>query len=255
MFAPERHRAIEAVVRQKGRLTVGELALHLGTSDITIRRDLRELEAAGKVVRAHGGVLHPEFLQPEPGFERKSVEAVEAKAALARAAATELPERGQIFLDAGTTCLEVARQILDRRHLTIVTNSIPLLQLGTEGKARVIGVGGEVRAVSLALVGGLALDWLHALRFDVAVIGASGLDARDGAFTTELSEASIKQTACARAKKRVLVSHAAKWNKPAAVLFAGWDKFQVFVSNAKLTPSEKAHLRGAGVTLKTLSPS
>lgn len=252
MFAPERHRAIETIVRQRGRLTVSELARHLGASGITIRRDLRLLEAAGKVVRAHGGVLHPEFLETEPGFERKAVDAVQAKMALAKAVAAELPERGQVFLDAGTTCLEVARQVLDRRDLTIVTNSIPLLQLGTKAKARVVGVGGEVRAVSLALVGGLALDWLRGLRFDVAVLAASGLDAKEGASTTELSEAAVKQMAAARATKRVLVSHAAKWNKPAAVAFAGWEQFQLFVTDARLTAPEKAHLRRAGVATRLI---
>lgn len=253
MFVQERHRAIENIVRQKGRLTVTELARQLGASGITVRRDLRLLEAAGKIVRAHGGALHPEFLDAEPGFERKAVDAVDAKIALAKAVAAELPARGRVFIDAGTTCLEVARQILDRRELTIVTNSIPILHLGTQAKARVIGVGGEVRAVSLALVGGLALDWLRGLRFDVAVVAASGLDAREGASTTELSEAAVKQLACARAGKRVLVSHAAKWNTPAAVIFAGWDVFQIFVTDTKLTSPEKAHLRRAGVTPKVIS--
>lgn len=255
MFAQERHRAIESFVRQKGRLTVSELARQLGASDMTVRRDLRLLEAAGKVIRAHGGALHPDFLEPEPGFEHKAVDAAEAKVALAKAVAAELPERGHIFLDAGTTCLEVARQILDRRDLTIVTNSIPVLQLGTGARARFVAVGGEVRPVSLALVGGLALDWLRSLRFDVAVVAASGLDAKDGASTTELSEAGVKQAACARATRRVLVSHAAKWNKPAAVAFAGWDAFQVFVTDAKLTAAEKAHLRRAGVVVKHVFPA
>ncbi|MDO8545612.1 MAG: DeoR/GlpR family DNA-binding transcription regulator [Opitutaceae bacterium] len=253
MFAEERHRAIESIVRQKGRLTVGELAVHLGASDITVRRDLRRLEAAGKVLRTHGGALHPEFRDTEPGFERKAVDAVAAKIAIARAVAMELPARGHVFLDAGTTCLEVARQILDRRELTVVTNSIPVLQLGTGAKARVVAVGGEVRAVSLALVGGLALEWLGGLRFDVAVISASGLDAREGASTTELSEAAVKRAACARARKCILVSHAAKWNHPAAVGFGGWDSFQLFVTDAKLTAAEKAVLRRSGVAVNTVS--
>ena len=107
--------------------------------------------------------------------------------------------------------------------------------------------------MSLALVGALALDWLRRLRFDVAVLAASGLDAREGASTTELSEAAVKQLAAARAARRVLASHAAKWNKPAAVAFAGWDVFHTFVTDVKLTSAEKAHLRRAGVMWKLVS--
>ena len=253
MFVQERHRAIEAIIRQKGRLTVGELARQVGASGITVRRDLRSLEAAGKVVRAHGGALHPEFLDAEPGFERKAVDAAAVKVALARKVAAELPERGQVFIDAGTTCLEVARQVSGRRELTIVTNSIPVLELGARSKARVVAVGGDVRPVSQALVGGLALDWLRSLRFDVAVLAASGLDGREGASTTELSEAAVKQLACARAARRILVSHAAKWNRPAAVVFARWEIFQVFVTDARLTATEKSQLRRAGVAARLLS--
>lgn len=255
MFARERLHAIETIVRQKGRLTVAELASQFDASEITIRRDLRLLEAEGKVVRAHGGALHPTFLQPEPGFERKAVDAVEAKAAIARSVVEGLPQDGQIFIDAGTTCLEVGRQLLDRRGLTIVTNSVPLLQLGGDTKARVVSIGGEVRPVSLALVGGLALDWLRALRFDAAVIGASGLDRQDGASTTELLEASIKQLACARTELRILAVHSAKWNQPSAVKIAPWTGFDRFVTDARLTAADKAHLRRAGVSLRTVSIS
>jgi DeoR/GlpR family transcriptional regulator of sugar metabolism len=255
MFAQERLHAIETIVRQKGRLTVGELASQFDASEITIRRDLRLLEAEGKVVRAHGGALHPDFLQPEPGFERKAVDGIEAKAAIARTVAASLPEHGQVFIDAGTTCLEVGRQLLERRELTIITNSIPLLQLGGDAKARVVALGGEVRPLSLALVGALALDWLQALRFDVAVIGASGLDRTDGASTTELSEAAVKQQVCARARRRILAAHAAKWNQPAAVCIAPWSRFNHFVTDARLTAADKAHLRQAGVTLQTVSLS
>ena len=241
------------MVRQKGRLTVGELAGHLGASDITVRRDLRLLEAAGKVVRAHGGALHPDFLEKEPAFERKSVDAMPAKVALGRAAAEEVPAGGLVFIDAGTTCLEVARQILDRRDLTVATNSIPVLQLGRDAKARVVALGGEVRAVSMALTGALALEWLERLRFDVAVLGASGLDAKAGAGTTELSEAAVKVHAIARAKRCMLVAHAAKWNQPSAVTFATWPSFDLFVTDARLTAPEKAALRRHGVTLKTVN--
>lgn len=254
MFAKERLHAIETAVRQKGRLTVAELAAQFDASEITIRRDLRTLEAEGKIVRAHGGVLDPEFLQREPGFERKSVDAVKAKAAIANLVVAELPESGYLFIDAGSTCLEIGRQLLDRRELTLVSNSIPLLQLGSSAKARVVSIGGEVRPLSLALVGGLALDWLRALHFDAAVIGASGLDRNDGASTTELSEASVKQLACARAKKKILAAHSAKWNQPAAVKIAPWSAFDRFVTDTRLTSAEKSHLRAAGVTLQIATP-
>ncbi|MBE7536937.1 MAG: DeoR/GlpR transcriptional regulator [Opitutaceae bacterium] len=250
MFVQERLGAIEALLQQKHRLTVGELARHFDASEITIRRDLRLLEETGKIVRAHGGALRVDFQKPETEFGHRAVDAVEAKTAIARLAAADLPVRGHVFIDSGTTCLEVGRRVIERSELTIVTNSIPLLALGGEAKARVIGIGGEIRSVSLALVGGLALDWLKAFRFDAAVIGASGLDPEDGAFTTELSEAAVKQMACARSRLRILVAHVEKWNQSAAVLIAPWKRFHRLVTDDRLGRTERARLRLAGVKVQ-----
>lgn len=250
MFVQERLGAIETLLQQKHRLTVGELARHFDASEITIRRDLRLLEEAGKIVRAHGGALRINYQRPEPGFEHKAVDAVEAKAAIARTAIEELPVRGHIFVDSGTTCLEIGRRLIERNELTIVTNSIPLLALAGEAKARIVGIGGEVRPVSLALVGGVALDWLKAFHFDAAVVGASGLDGADGAFTTELSEASVKQMACAHAKLRILAAHASKWNQPASVLIAPWGRFDRFVTDARPAKADGARLRREGVAIR-----
>ncbi|HRP06292.1 MAG TPA: DeoR/GlpR transcriptional regulator, partial [Opitutaceae bacterium] len=128
--------------------------------------------------------------------------------------------------------------------------SIPLLALAGEAKARVVGIGGEARPVSLALVGGVALDWLKAFHFDAAVVGASGLDGADGAFTTELSEASVKQMACAHAKLRILAAHASKWNQPASVLIAPWGRFDRFVTDVRPTKADGARLRREGVAIR-----
>ncbi len=152
-------------------------------------------------------------------------------------------------MDSGTTCLEVGRRILERSELTVVTNSIPLLALAGEAKARIIGLGGEVRPVSLALVGGLSTDGLKAFRFDAAVIGASGLDPDDGALTTELSEASVKQAACARSRLRILVAHGDKWGQSASVLIAPWKGFHRFVSDVRPSRAARGRLSQADVEI------
>jgi DeoR/GlpR family transcriptional regulator of sugar metabolism len=115
----------------------------------------------------------------------------------------------------------------------------------------VVAIGGEIRPVSLALIGDLALDWLKHLRFDVAVIGASGIDPIEGPSTTELSEAAVKQLACDRASKRILVSHSTKWGAPAAITFASWKRFNVFVTDARIPRS--AELRREGVSVQIVS--
>jgi DeoR/GlpR family transcriptional regulator of sugar metabolism len=154
---------------------------------------------------------------------------------------------GTVFVDAGTTCLEVGRALLDRPALRIFTNSVPLLGLAAEARATVSAVGGEVRPMSLALTGGLAQSWLENLRFDVAVVGASGLEGASGASTTEVAEAAVKAEALRRARRRILVAHAEKWGRPAALRFAPWSAFTDVVTDRALSRDERAALNAAQV--------
>jgi DeoR/GlpR family transcriptional regulator of sugar metabolism len=139
------------------------------------------------------------------------------------------------------------RALLLAQEVTICTNSLALLAEPQNPRAQVNSVGGEVRTLSRALVGGLSLRWLGHLHFDLAFIGASGLSIEDGASTTELTEASIKRECAARSRRAVLVADAGKWNQPVAVQFAGWSAFRDFITDHKLTKAEAASLRKAGV--------
>ena len=173
MLAPERHRQILRILGERGRVTAAEICSRLGISAATARRDVTELSGAGLAMRTRGALLPHDFSLVEPPYHRKSERAVTAKVRIGRAAAALVPEVGTVFVDAGTTCLEVGRALLELPGLRIYTNSVPLLALAGDARATVSAIGGEVRPVSLALTGGLAQGWLENLRFDVAVVGLS----------------------------------------------------------------------------------
>ena len=187
MLGPERHRQILRLLAERGRLTSAEVRSRLGVSPATARRDFGAIAGAGLATRARGALLPHDFSLVEPPYPRKSERAVNTKARLGRAAAALLPEVGTIFVDAGTTCLEVGRALLERPGLRIFTNSVPLLGLAGGARATLSSIGGEARPVSLALTGALAQSWLENLRFDAVVVGASGLDPSAGASTTEVA--------------------------------------------------------------------
>jgi DeoR/GlpR family transcriptional regulator of sugar metabolism len=253
MLTVERHRQILRLLRDHGRLTLKEIASKLSVSLATVRRDAVDLATTNRAQRVHGGLLSKGFGQEEPLYSRKAEKAVSTKVRLGRSTATMLPEAGSVFIDAGTTCLEVGRAVLDRPRLRIFTNSLPLLSLAVDSRATIISLGGEVRPLSLALTGSLAQHWLQNLRFDTAVIGASGLDLHEGASTTEAAEAGVKTEALRRASRRILVAHAEKWSQPAAIRFAPWSTFTDLVTDHTLSRVERVTLGGAG--LRIHSPS
>jgi len=239
MLAKERHRLICRILDAEGHVRLADLARRLGASPATLRRDGEFLAAAGRVARSHGALHAADAFTREPHFRAKALRHAGAKARLAHRAVHLLPHDGNVFVDAGTTCLEVGRLLAERPGLRLYTNSVPLLAHGPEARATLIAIGGEVRATTLALTGALGLAWLGHLRFDAAVLGASGLTAREGAFTTELQEAALKAEVLRRARFRLLVAHAEKWNQATAIHFAPWSAFSALLTDRQLTSAER----------------
>lgn len=249
MFAQERQHQIVALLETEQRLGLDALQQAFGVSAATLRRDLTHLQRIGKLVRTHGGVTHASFGAGEPAFERKVRTAAGAKAKIAATADRLVPANATLFVDAGTTTLELGRMLLARDDLTIFTNSLPLLNERRVGRSSLIAIGGELREISRAFVGSLAMDWLKHLRFDFAFVGASGLDANDGASTTELMEAAIKKEAIARARRAVLLADASKWDKAAPIRFGAWKDFSDLVTDGRPARGEREALNRARVEL------
>jgi DeoR/GlpR family transcriptional regulator of sugar metabolism len=233
MLAHERHERILALLEKRRRLEVGALLDLLGVSAATLRRDLAVLDQKDLIVRVHGGVFHPGAVMSEPSFGQKAAMSVKSKRLIAEALAPTIPQRATVFIDSGTTCLEAGRLLRGRDDLTIITNSLPLIATHEQFRARLLVLGGEMRSVSGALVGDLALSALGRLRADVALIGASGLHVQDGAGATELLETAVKREWIARSHRTVLLADASKWAQTTLVSFAGWEDFDEFYTYKK----------------------
>lgn len=232
MSSLSRQRKILDFVQQAESLSVDELIHRLDVSPATVRRDLVCLEGEGKIIRLHGAVMDRRRAEGEPSFSTKRERVPEQKRCIGRRVAEQIPPGATVFVDAGTTCLEAGIALLYRGSHTIFTNSLPLMYNGGNSDSQVIAIGGEVRELSRALVGSMALDWIRHLRFDYAVIGASALDVEKGVMTTELNEAGIKRSIIESSKTSILAADSAKLSQDATVQFANWDSFQFWVTDS-----------------------
>jgi DeoR/GlpR family transcriptional regulator of sugar metabolism len=248
MLVQERHQAILAELRRRPRMSTDRLQQSIRVSRSTLRRDLLELEHLGELVRVRGEVVLPQYIKGEPSFDRRRARRVEAKRDIAVFAAGLIPPNSAVFIDAGTTCLEVGRQLLGRGDLRLFTTSIRLVSDSSRAEAIVVCLGGEYRPVSDAVVGAFSEAWLGRLRFDVALIAASGLDPA-GLWTTELSEAAVKSGAIARARTTVLVADSEKWGMPSAVRFAGWESVGTWVCDRALPTGARRSIGPARLLL------
>lgn len=238
MFARERHGEIRRIVRANRRINFADLQRALRVSPATLRRDLAELESAGEVIRVHGGVLDPAYARAEISFDERLRQNHAAKRNIAAGAAALIPPGGTVIIDAGSTCLEAGKALLGRKDIRIITHSVALVAAGVHAEAQILCLGGELRRVSGALVGGNALGVLADIRADYAFVSASGLSLEEGCSTTELTEAEIKKTILTRAKRTVLLADFSKWNAPSTVRFASWEEIDDWITD-QLPPEEE----------------
>ena len=247
VFAQERLNRIRQLVRQHRRMTFAELEKHIDASPATLRRDLSELEQAGDLIRVHGGILDPAYARSEVSFDERVNRQRAAKVAIAQAAAALVPPGASVLVDAGSTCLEAGKALLGRTDVKIITHSVALLQAALLGEASVICLGGELRKVSGALIGGAALGAMNAIHADVAFIGASGLEADGGCSTTDLSETEMKRALIERAGRKVLLADVSKWGSASTVHFAAWRELDDWIVDQLPPRGEMAAVKKGGV--------
>lgn len=251
MFAHERFHKITSLLEQKGRLSVQTLEKALRVSPATLRRDLTELEESGKLIRIHGGVMHPAYFSGEPSYEQKTRENLADKQAIADIVADLIPSNASVLIDSGSTCMEIGRRLLLRKDLTMITNSIPLLNAAHSTQSQVICIGGQLRVVNQALVGEIASQWMEQLSADFAVLSSSGLSLEHGATTTELTESHMKRLFLKRASKAILAVDASKWGQNRPVTFAQLEDFDYWITSGGIPEEHLKMAKRTGVKVVT----
>ncbi|MET7387312.1 DeoR/GlpR family DNA-binding transcription regulator [Streptomyces sp. NPDC005385] len=209
MFAAERRQLILEMVRANGAVSLRELARVVQTSEVTVRRDVRALEAEGLLDRRHGGAVLPGGFTRESGFPQKSHLATAEKTAIADLAAGLVEEGEAIVVGAGTTTQELARRLARIPGLTVVTNSLLVAQaLAHANRVEVVMTGGTLRGSNYALVGSGAEQSLQGLRVSRAFLSGSGLTAERGLSTSNMLSASVDRALVqAAAEVVVLADH------------------------------------------------
>ncbi|UBU17963.1 DeoR/GlpR family DNA-binding transcription regulator [Nonomuraea gerenzanensis] len=246
----ERVRAIMNTLRTHDSVSVAELAAEHGVSEMTIRRDLDELAQQGVVRRVRGGALSLLLRGEEPPFGVREREAVEVKRRIGEETAALIADGEAVVLDGGTTALEVARALADRRVTVLPLALQPVMLLAAAPRVRLVLPGGEVRKGELNVMGPLTQSSIGALRFDTAVIGCCGLSAEHGLTAHDLPEVAVKQAAIAAARRVVVVCDSGKFARTAFGAVCPIGRLDVVVTDPGIPPEERDALIAAGVTVK-----
>ena len=251
MFQTERRARILAVVRAHGRLSVNEAAETFNTTKETIRRDLAELHQAGLVRRVHGGAVAAAPPPYERLLERRGLLHVEAKRRIAAATVAELPDRGVLILDAGSTPRLVASMLPNTSELTVVTNSLAAAAVcAAKPSLDVIVVGGDLKSDTMALVGDDAVRGLSRVCADVAVIGTDGYSAGRGLTCHARDESATKRAMIGAARRAIAVADSSKFGNDYLMVFSDLSDLDLLVTDTDLHDDASARIAAAGGDLE-----
>lgn len=216
-LAEERRDAIVNAVEREGRVLAAELATRLATSEDTIRRDLRELDAAGLLRRVHGGAIRR---QPVASFSERATIDLPRKTALAQGLRACIRPSDTVLIDAGSTHLALARLLDDGCAATIVTNSPQIaLALGGFRLTRIVLLGGTYHPALGATVGAATLAEVARLRLDLALVGVCGLDPARGVSASDPEEAALKSAMFAASARHAVAVLNERFDDSAPFLF------------------------------------
>jgi DeoR family fructose operon transcriptional repressor len=247
MFVAERWERIHQLLKSKGRVTVEEISQILAVSPSTIRRDLRQMHKKGMVIRTRGGAIQPEQVSFDPSIAESLTKQISEKEDIGRLAATLIESGDTIFIDGGTTTVQVAKYLQTNR-IMVVTNSFDVVAelKGKEGIGLIM-IGGMVRGQSNVTYGPTAESEVLRLKADKAIIGINGISVVDGLTGPDPLAAQIKAAMISRAREVIVVADHTKLEHVGLCQVAPISCVSKLITDRKATPEEIESFREAGV--------
>lgn len=234
------------LLQEEQTVKVKTLASRFDVSEMTIRRDLEELEDQGLLVRTHGGAVPTDKLRfLEDSSPEYSI--FKEKIAIGRLAAGLVQPRQSIMVDSGTTTLEVARYIPQDQGIAIATTSLCVAQLLYNSPLDVVILGGMLRKGFPSVYGPIAESVLADFHVDMLFIGCDGAHSVDGFYTTESRTSTLEQAMIKIADRVVLVTESTKFSRHSFVRYAMPNDIDVLITDDGLSAEDLSNLKACGV--------
>lgn len=242
----ERKEVILETLAEDSSVSVADLAKRMGVSVVTTRTDLAALEEEGILVRTHGGAMpafHPQILA-------RMRQDKDRKAAIAKAAAEKIQDGETVIISAGTTTALIAKYLLGRRNVHIVTNNTLLLTYARMNpQLRVTLVGGEFRPSEEGVVGPMALQALDTFHVSKAFIGIDGASVKQGFTANSVESADLVRKMAEQADQVFAISDSSKFGKPGFARILPFNGVNALVTDKELKKEFEDKLTEADVRI------
>ena len=231
MLAIERKNEILAKLRTEQRVLVSELAAHYGVAEETIRRDLDKLAREGYATKTYGGAIWGDSTRTDLSHTIRNKTNVDAKREIARLLSRIIRDGDHIMLDDSSTSLFVAKQIRDKKNISVITNSVEIImELSDVQGWSILSTGGMLKYESMALVGHHAEQMIRNYHVDRAIISCKGIDLQNGVTDSSDFHSQVKRAMMASARQKILAVDSSKFDRTSFVRIADFSDLDAVVT-------------------------
>ncbi len=249
MLAIERKNEILNKLRMEQRVLVSELAVRYGVTEETIRRDLDKLEKEGYATKTYGGAIWGNSTKTDLSYTIRNKTNVEAKTIIATLVSQMIQDGDHLMLDDSSTSLYIAKQLKDKKNLTIVTYSVEIImELASVEGFTILSTGGQLKPDSLSFTGHQVAETLSRFHVDKAILSCKGIDPAAGITDSAESHAVAKKSMIQNAREVLLVLDDSKLDKVSFVQIAPLEQLDRLVLNQKPSQQWLDHLHSLGVS-------
>lgn len=246
----KRQQAIVQTLKEKKRVAVAELAVAFEVSESSIRRDLTILEQKGLAKKIYGGAVPPAFAQHELSYQERLTRNIREKNAIATYAVGLVRAEQTLFLDSGTTAVQIAQRLPEDMGLTVVTCGLAIAEaLGGHNGVSLFLLGGRYRPASRDLVGPTLVTAIKTLAVDIAFLSVDGFHPAFGLSTTDHELAEAVRAAMSIAQQKVVVSDSSKGGRRAFAKICPLDGVDLIITDKRLSKSLYEEIRRAGTEI------
>lgn len=245
----ERRKEILLRINEEGQVLVPELSKEFDVSEVTIRKDLEQLEKKNLLIRARGGAIKKEGgVGIDYHLSEKDKMFSKEKARIGKAAALLINDHDTIVIDSGTTTMEVAKNLPPVSEITVICNALNIIgQLIQTNNGNLIILGGYLRKNSLSLVGPLAEKNLQNLYVDKVFLGVDGFDTKYGIFTPNIEEAYLNEIMIRNSKEVIVVCDSSKFRRRSLAYICQINKIHTVVTDSGIPEDDRRHLEDTGI--------
>ncbi|KAB2333077.1 DeoR/GlpR transcriptional regulator [Cytobacillus depressus] len=249
MFPLERQQKIIELLMIKKVLKISELTLELNVSVDTLRRDINLLSKQGKIEKIYGGIKIADMKFGESAIQERMVHRLSEKEAIARTCSELINDGDCIYLDSGSTTYQIAKYIQNKRNLTVVTNSIPVINELMNSDIELVIIGGKVRKKEQSVVTYEYLFNFHELNIVKSFICASGITVEKGISDYNLEEAITRKKMIELSKSAFVAADSTKFGKDVTIAIAPLDKIDGIITDSNLNKSFENQFKKTGTNL------